>query len=829
MSASTALCLGLLLPALQTQAADGPIVSGNSEIVVTFTGPDQTLATDLLGGQVVIFDTGGYNATYSGTIDSFVTKRDPGRLLLTGSLTVSRSDVYQQEIAVAGGILAGSGETFGDHGFLLAETGQLEITGGVFTGTVAGFRGVGGFPGDAGILITGDVTYSGPSANPFFGPITISNGGNLTLLSRRATINPSAVVIDGTSTLTFGSTPNMAIVTPIKVSDGATIHTDYANSQAVYPISGGVWNKTGTGNLLLISANESAGVNVREGTLSVSHLSLPPVVSVSSGANVVFAPTLESGGVYAGSIGGAGKVDIDTAAPLTFTGVNGYSGDTNVLGGLLRVDGSIGNSHVIVGDGAGLGGNGRVGSISVSSGATLSPGASIGTLRTGDVAFDAGSIFKVEVDGTGAGDKLLASGTATIDGGVVNVLAGSSKYAPATTYTILSAKDGRTGEFDTVTSNLAFLTPTLGYDDHNVVLTLTRNDVAFAHAGATANQVATADAIDGLGHGDVFDVVVQLDIPEAWAAFDQLSGEIHASSAGLFLDDSAHVRDAALERLLRAPADGAEAGWVQSYGAFGRNDGDGNAATLGFRSGGVFAGADGFLDNGWQLGGLVGYSRMRFDVDDRASTGSADTFDIAAYGGREFGNFRLRTGAAYAWHDIEIGRGVNFGDFADHVSANYNAGTGQVFGEAAYAISLGHATLEPTASLAYVDYRSEAFRETGGAAALSSDGINADAVYSTLGMRASALLPLEGIAARATGFIGWRHGFGDRQPKADLAFADGNPFSVTGASAARDVAVVDLGMDIQAGTAAGINLSYSGQFGAGGTDHAFKAGLKLAF
>jgi outer membrane autotransporter protein len=820
VSANMALYVGLLLPTLQAQAADAPIITGT--YFVTFTGPGQTLATDLLGGDVVVFDTGGYDATYSGTIDSFVTKRDPGRLLLTGSLTVPHDDVYDQEIVVDQGILAGSGEAFGSHGIRLADTGQLEITGGVFTGSVAGYDD------DAGILITGDVTYSGPSANPFYGPIDIRNGGNLTIVTRRLTIVPSAVLIDGTSTVTYGQ-ENGGIIAPITVSDGATIHTDYNVSQVVAPMTGGVWNKTGTGTLWLNAAGSTAGVNVMEGRLAVTHFSLPTVVTLTSGTTIFFGSPLEDGGAYAGSIGGEGGVDVDTLAPLAFTGVNGYSGDTRILGGVLRVDGSIANSHVIVSDGAVLGGAGSVGSITVSSGATLAPGASIGTLHTGDATFEAGSIFEVEADATGASDKLIATGSATIDGGIVKVLAGSGKYQPATTYTIVSAAGGRTGEFDTVTSNLTFLTPTLDYDDNNVFLTLTRNAVAFSHAGATANQVAAADAIDALGAGGVFDAVVQLDIPGARAAFDQLSGEIHASAAGLFLDDSVHVRDAALQRLRLAPADGAQAGWVQSYGAFGRNGGDGNAAALGFRSGGVFAGADGFLDNGWQLGGLAGYSRMSFDVDDRASSGSADTFDIAAYAGRAFGDFRLRTGAAYAWHDIDIGRGVAFDGFADHVSANYNAGTGQVFGEAAYAIGLGHATLEPTASLAYVDYRSDAFGETGGAAALSNNGIDADALYSTLGMRASAPLPFEGIAARATGFIGWRHGFGDFQPPADLAFAGGNSFTIAGVSGAQDVALVDLGMDIQAGSTAGINLTYSGQFGAGNSDHAFKAGLKLAF
>ena len=62
----------------------------------------------------------------------------------------------------------------------------------------------------------------------------------------------------------------------------------------------------------------------------------------------------------------------------------------------------------------------------------------------------------------------------------MQVLAQSGNYARQTRYTILTASGGVDGEFENVTSNLAFLTPLLSYDPNNVFLTLIHNDITFA-------------------------------------------------------------------------------------------------------------------------------------------------------------------------------------------------------------------------------------------------------------------------------------------------------------------------------------------------------------
>ena len=71
-------------------------------------------------------------------------------------------------------------------------------------------------------------------------------------------------------------------------------------------------------------------------------------------------------------------------------------------------------------------------------------------------------------------------------------------YASSTTYTIVSATGGVSGTYAGVTSNFAFLTPSLSYDANNVFLTLALSPERL-HAGfggLTPNQRAVGIALN---------------------------------------------------------------------------------------------------------------------------------------------------------------------------------------------------------------------------------------------------------------------------------------------------------------------------------------------
>jgi outer membrane autotransporter protein len=521
--------------------------------------------------------------------------------------------------------------------------------------------------------------------------------------------------------------------------------------------------------------------------------------------------------------GGLAKADL---GKLILTGANTYSGPTAVRAGTLAVNGSL-TSAVTVESGARLGGTGTVGGIIALSGGTVAPGNSIGTLNVaGDVTFAAGSFYEVETNPAGQADKIAATGTATLQGGTVHVLAGSGNYAPSTTYTILTANGGRSGQFAGVDSNFAFLTPTLSYNATDVILTLTRNAASFAGIGTTPNQQAAGAGVESLEWGDpIWDAAVQLDADTARAAFDALSGEIHASAKTALLEDSRFVRDAALDRL-RASDAGHRAIWGRAFGSWGHIRGDGNAARLERSTGGLFLGADGAISDTVHLGVLAGYSRTDFDVRARASSGDSDNYHLGAYAGGQWGPIAVRAGIAHTWHRLDTTRSVAFPRVSDTLRGKYKAGTTQVFGEVGYGIAAGSATVEPFANLAYVNLHTDGFTERGGAAALTAKGESVDATFSTLGLRGSSGL---GSNLKATAALGWRHAFGDLIPLSGLALAGSDRFTVAGLPVARDAATVDAGLDLAIGDTIALGIAYNGQFGSGIADHGARFNISVKF
>ena len=260
--------------------------------------------------------------------------------------------------------------------------------------------------------------------------------------------------------------------------------------------SGASLIKTGTGTLMLTGANTyTGGTTINAGLINFAALNNFGTGMVmlnggglqwAAGTNTDISPrlvlgvgggTFDTGGnnvTFATGLRGAGGITKQGNGVLNLAANNTYTGPTLVTGGILAVNGRI-TSNVTVGSDGTLGGNGTIAGLVTNNG-TLAPGNSIGTLNVGGSFVQAaGSIYQVEVNAAGQADRINVSGapgTATINGGTVQVLAQPGNYGASTTYTILNATGGRTGTYTGVTSNFAFLTPSLTYDPNNVFLTL---------------------------------------------------------------------------------------------------------------------------------------------------------------------------------------------------------------------------------------------------------------------------------------------------------------------------------------------------------------------
>jgi subtilase-type serine protease len=563
---------------------------------------------------------------------------------------------------------------------------------------------------------------------------------------------------------------------------------------------------------------------------------------------------------FAGVIEGTGGLVKTGKGILVLNGQNTYAGLTQVNGGGMVIgddghaDARLAGS-VSVTAGATLAGRGSIGGLVVANGASVAPGNSIGTLSvTGNLTLAAGSVYELEIDPSGASDRLVASGTATIGGAAVNLTKASGNYEPGRRYTILTADGGVTGSFASLTQDMPFIDLGLAYDPKNVYLDIARNTVAFPTVGTTANQQAAAAATQALGGGNpVYDAVVwQTSAQEARAAFEQLSGEVHASGATALINSSQYVRNAANDRVRAAFGDVAAASlpvmaygpdgkdieaattartaaWGQVFGAWSSIDGDGNASRMKQSTGGFITGIDTELAEAWRVGVLAGYSRTSFDAKDRSSSGDSNNYHLGLYGGTRWGALALRTGLSYTWSNIETGRTVSFRGFNDGLSADYDAGAFQAFGELGYRLDAAGAAFEPFVNLAHVSLHTDGFTEKGGAAALSAEAQTTNTTFSTLGLRASTDFMLGSVAASANGTVGWKHAFGDTTPFSKVGFAGSSLFTVTGVPIARNTFVLQTGLDMKVTDNATLGISYNGEFGSGSSTNGVDARLSVKF
>lgn len=703
-----------------------------------------------------------------------------------------------------------------------------------------------------------DVSTIGPSAQyAGFGAFGKSGAGTWVLTGVTTAITPWTI---SAGTLSIASDASLGAAGAMLTLAGGTLQTtaDLATARTVRltgtggtflvnanttlaldgAISGnGGLTKSGTGSLRISGSNSySGGTTITAGTLIGGAASFGTGAIANNAALVID----EAGNTtMSNALSGSGSLTKTGAGLVLYTGDGAaFTGLTTVLGGTFSSNGTLGG-NLVVGTGATLKGGGTIGSTTLSSGATLAPGNSIGTLTVaGNFTFAPGSTYQVETDAAGHSDLLRVSGTATLGGASVVMIAADGTYAPKTTYTILSAGN-RVGTFGAVTSNFAFLNPTLSYDAAHVFLTLARNDIDFSTVARTANQRTVGAAVQSQGFGLLYDAVVQLNAGDAQSAFGQLSGEIGASVKTAMLEDSRFARDASLDRIRQAEGQGngtaisgagvqdlgnGNAMWARVFGASGHIDGDGNASRLNRDIAGFFVGADTLLGKGWRAGALLGYGKS--DLDSANASAKIDGYHVGVYGGNRWDNTAVRLGATYSWNKLDTSRTVAFTGYADSLKAKYDASTTQVFGEVGQKMDMGRVTLEPFAGLAYVHVGTDGFRESGRAAALHSGGGGADSTFSTLGVRTSTNLTAA-TSLRAT--LAWRHAFGGRTPGSTGAFGTGSSFTVTGVPLAKDVAVVEAGIETMLQPNMTLGANYGGQFGSGVRDHGFKVSLGWKF
>lgn len=308
-------------------------------------------------------DTNGSSLGLSGNIAGAGSLTKIG----VGTLTLSGVNAYSGGTTISAGALVGNTTSLQGN---IANNATVEFNQ-TAVGTYAGvMSGTGSLvkEGASTLTLSGANTYTG-GTNLNAGTIAV---GNNTVLGTGSLAMATGTTLQAASSVSLGNTVDVAGV--------ANMDTNGNNLGLSGVISGvGAVTKMGAGTLTLTGANTYAGgTTVSVGTLAVGNnaalgtgslamannttLQAASSVSLSNNIGATGAANIDTNGnslVLSGAISGASDVNKYGAGTLTLSGINTYSGETNINAGSVILTGST-SSNTNIAAGAILQGNGTI-------------------------------------------------------------------------------------------------------------------------------------------------------------------------------------------------------------------------------------------------------------------------------------------------------------------------------------------------------------------------------------------------------------------------------------------------------------------------------------
>jgi outer membrane autotransporter protein len=774
----------------------GTSTAGASEIgnsgAVAFSGASSAGTSKIINNLDSAIAFSGTSTAAQSTVVS------AGRIDFSGSSSAGEAKITTG----GGGLTTFAGNATGGTAYLIADEGATvdfsQVTSGISVGTI---EGAGTFRLGGKVLSVG----SGNLSTTVDG--TISDGGI-------GGGTGGSLVKVGTGTLSLGGISLYTGRTDVQSGTLQAAAEDALAQKSAFTIAAG-------------ATLDLAGFKATIGSLAGSG-----VVTLNATTSGLSVGGDNTSTVFSGTISGEGGLNKFGGGTLALTADNSYEGTTTITGGTLQVDGSNAASSVVVGADGTLAGIGTVGSTTVagilSGGNAANPAGTITV--AGDLALEAGATLRTTVTGTGM-SQVAVNGDVSIDGSTLRLAISAVPLNVGTSYTILSATGTITGTFGNTFSDYAFLDPTLTQTDQMVAVTLDRNDTTFASVGATPNQIATAAAIEKLAPGNaVHDAILPLDVATAREAFDNLSGEIHATALGTAFAQNEQTRSTLLNRMRNSGWVEGYTPWLTGYGSQADFDGDGNAAGGSRNSAGLMAGIDRTTED-VRVGLAVGMDKGEIALDERDSTADLQSFILAGYGQWNVDALRVRGGVAVALHQLDVERTVDVAPLSGMAKSRYDGWSAQAFGELGYVVRFGASEIEPMAGLACIRTDLDGFQEDGaGAANLSSSGSSLSGCVTSVGLRASHRVALaNGGWIKPRVAVAWSHSFADDAPTIDMAFAGGDGFQIAGIGLSRDAAAIDAGFDFGMTYGASGFVNYAGRFAAGADSHAVQLGVHISY
>lgn len=343
----------------------------------------------------------------------------------TGLLTLSGANTYTNGTVISSGTLSvnvngnlGSSALTADKNLTIMNGATFQWTGGasgfnrnfilgsgtstmlVDTGATSLFGGTISFTGaGARTLVLDGATIGGQ-----LGGLLADNGGEVTSLTKNGTglwiLNGANTYTGDTrinaGTLVVGTTVGAKLPTTstVRVNTGATLRIDNTSAQTI----GNLQDGAGGGGIVSMNVSGTTALTIQSGSFS-------GVLKDQAAGTKVLA------------------LNKTTSGTLTLSGNNTYTGGTTVSAGALIVNGTTASSAFTVNGTGTLGGSGKVGTLDIKSGGTVSPGNSPGTLSAGVTTFESGGKFTLQMNNDGgigsAGtnwDKLAITGSLDLTG-----------------------------------------------------------------------------------------------------------------------------------------------------------------------------------------------------------------------------------------------------------------------------------------------------------------------------------------------------------------------------------------------------------------------------
>ncbi len=507
---------------------------------------------------------------------------------------------------------------------------------------------------------------------------------------------------------------------------------------------------------------------------------------------------------------------------------------------------------------------------------TIAPGNSIGTLNVnGNIVFNAGSAYQVEIDNAGQTDLIAATGTATIasTGTTLDILGAASDYPDTSpTYTILTATGGVTGQFATVQDNLPDLDFTATYNPNSVQLTYVKATSKSApELDFSPKEILPSSLGSAMANGQLFASKLgrraSLHESHGWtrAGSDLIDDALGYTTAratqaretlgGVELPEQIYAADQPASPMQAFVDPNLWASWVASQGSIIKVSAAGATPGWDATSGGIAFGLERRFDSIFDMGmpfvaGVAGGYSVS-DVSSGASRANIKSYEVGTYGATQIGGLRLSQAVTFSWQDYSLirpltlgggGAATALGDTIGYVLTGGFEGFYDVVDRLGLG-AIGNGTHEATASLfdgvafgpvATVDTvfgRMNGFTETGaGVLNLTVASTTSSETITGLGVAARIERPMGEGQIALNGRIAWEHVFGDRSITTDstIGFA-GAAFTTTSAPIAADRVAISIGTAIEFSDTVSAHARYDGRFAGGDTDHRASIGFKVTF